>query len=414
IHYTHKETLGHTTRIIAIAHALIENYGDKISLHILQGGIPQAYVNFPAEAHVINIPHPFDSRASFKRITGTRHNSERAQFILAQARRIIPDIFITEFFPFGRIDYLPELLPTLKYLFQKHSHIYASIGYPYLQSLSSVQEKRDNKILNKLLPFYNKLLIHTPPELENSYFLESLPSPELQEKYQNFFASIKHKTIYTGYVTPHDALQPTISIPVSTSKNPQHTVIVSRGGGTVYPKIILNAIQAQAILGDHYRFIIACGPASSSQEQALFLSFHKKYNTRHVFLFNHIPSLGTLFKDCDASISLCGYNTSVQLMQAGTPAIMIPYHHPQARISTNDQIARSLLMKCHFQSTIIPYINLSPKTLAKAVEEKCRLPRPKTAPAAWFCGGKATADILIQDSENPYIRDNVLKLLRKP
>ncbi len=395
IHYTHKETLGHTTRIIAIVNALIEKYGHTVSLHVLQGGIPQSYVDFPPAAHIINIPHPFDSRASFKGINGTRHHAIRAKFVLDQARIILPDIFITEFFPLGRMDYMPELLPTLKYLSQRKTRIYASVGYPYFQNLAAIHEKDFSTLFNNIIKLYDNILIHTPPELENKSFAKLFASQNLKKEYQSFFASIKSKTIYTGYVVPSRTAVP-FSIPPTTISQRQHTIIVSRGSGTVYPKIIVNAIQTQAILGDRYRFIIACGPASSSKEKELFTSFQKKYNTGHVFLFDHIPRLDTLFQDCAVSISLCGYNTSVQLMQAGARTIIIPYQRHHTQKTTNDQLARAHLMQRHFQSTVISYLKLTPKTLAKAIQEKCQHPRPAPAPAEWFCGNATTADILMQ------------------
>ncbi len=396
IHYTHKETLGHTTRVIAICRALAARYRGKIALHLLQGGTPQDYIKFPRAAQVIHIPYPFDTRASFNGISGPRHTAARARFILDQARRLSPDIFITEFFPFGRLNYTSELLPTLQYLSGTNTRIYASIGYPYLLNLISLREKKFNAMLDQLIGFYNKILIHTPPGLENAYFEKSIASPELKKQYRRFFAGIKQKTVYTGYILPRAVFKDPLAVPALLQRHPGYTVVVSRGGGAVYPKVILNAIQAQAILGCRYRFIIACGPATSAEEQKLFGLYHKKYNTGHVLLFNHIPHLEKLIKTCDVSVSLGGYNTCVQLMQTGTRAIIIPHQHKHAQEATTDQQARSQLMKRHFQSTVIPYADLTPAILAHAIKQKCQMPRPPQAPAAWFDGDTLTTDILMQ------------------
>lgn len=399
IHYSHKETLGHTTRVIAICKALAKRYPKTSSLHILQGGAPQDYIRFPDSINVINVPHPFDTRASFAGIRTLRHTAERAAFTLRETQRIIPDIFITEFFPFGRLNYMPELLPTLEYLATRNIPIYASVGYPHLLNLTSIVDPAFKRMLQALFQFYTKILIHTPPEIENRYFERTHTIPAHKEAYRKFFHSINSKIIYTGYVLPSDTFKAITPIPPALTVH-KHTVIVSRGGGAVYPKVIINAIQAQAILGNRYRFIIACGPATSEAEQKLFLLLQKKYNTGNILLFNHIAQLTDCLKTCDVSVSLGGYNTSVQLMQAGTRAIIIPHQHNNSKEPSTDQLARSGLMKDNFQSTRIYYADLTPGKLARAIERKCRAPRPTPAPKEWFFGATTSASILMNGTRN--------------
>ena len=109
-HYTHKQTLGHTTRSIALASALCRHQADVL---LLQGGLPQPFVRFPKDCKVLDIPQPFDDRRSFESHAIPVSAGKRAQFILKAAADFHPDVFITEFFPFGRLAYLPELLPTI-------------------------------------------------------------------------------------------------------------------------------------------------------------------------------------------------------------------------------------------------------------------------------------------------------------
>ncbi len=397
IYYSHKETLGHTTRVAAIAGALAKDHDRSINLHILQGGAPQPYIRFPGPARVIDLPHPFDTRASFKGIREMRYVAERARCILENTRRILPDIFVTEFFPFGRLNYMPELMPTLQYLRRRNVSIYASIGYPLLINLVNLKEAKFRDMLGRLISLYDKVLIHTPPGLEEPYVAKTITSPELRQLYRQFFDTIKNKIVHTGYVMPGAILKNTRPLPPAAAPC-QHTVIVSRGGGAVYPKVILNAIRAQAILGDAYRFIIACGPATSPEEQKLFDLYLKQHGTDHVVLSDHIPDFGELLATCDVSISLGGYNTTVQLMRAGTRAIIIPHHIKNAPVATTDQLARARLMAKHFKSIIIPYEDLTPARLARAVTRQCQASRPAPAPAAWFCGAMTSANILMKSN----------------
>ncbi len=81
-HYTHKQTLGHTTRSIALAAALCRQ---KAEVLVLQGGIPQPFIRFPKGCKVLDIPHPFDTRTSFQSRAVPVSAAKRAQFILKAA-----------------------------------------------------------------------------------------------------------------------------------------------------------------------------------------------------------------------------------------------------------------------------------------------------------------------------------------
>src|ERR1700690_3250018 len=99
-HYTHKQTLGHTTRSVAFITALVRQ---KAEVLLLQGGLPQPFVRFPDGCKVLDIPQPFDTRTSFQSRGVPVSAAKRAQFILKSAADFSPDVMITEFFPFGRL-----------------------------------------------------------------------------------------------------------------------------------------------------------------------------------------------------------------------------------------------------------------------------------------------------------------------
>jgi len=104
------------------------------------------------------------------------------------------------FFPFGRLAYMPELLPTLRYLRKKNTRIMASIGYPLLLELERLKEN-NLPLASLLICFFDNFLIHTPTELENPYIQNTI--------HRNAFTSLrrhhersKKRIIYTGYVYP--------------------------------------------------------------------------------------------------------------------------------------------------------------------------------------------------------------------
>jgi predicted glycosyltransferase len=391
-HYTHKQTLGHTTRSIALATALCRH---KAEVLILQGGVPQPFIRFPKDCKVLNIPLPFDDRSSFQSIPVPVSAAKRAQFVLKTAADFCPDVLITEFFPFGRLAYMPELLPTLRYLRKKNTRIIASIGYPLLD-LGRLEDQKFAALHRSLFAFFNTFLIHTPEGLETSYIQETIQSPTLSRLYATTMKDLKKKIVYTGYVFPEKIITGGTKLPAI--KNSADTIVISRGGGAVYPKLITLAIEAQRLLDDKIRTIntiIACGPATSPKEMALFKSCLKPKEKAHVFLADHLSNLDDLLRTCRVSVSLCGYNTSVQLIRYGTPSVIVPYQNSLSQNLTNDQVARARLLHERFSSIILDYDAMTAQSLADAIKEQMSSPRPAPAPRDWFNGADVAARFIV-------------------
>lgn len=395
-HYTHKQTLGHTTRSIALATALCRHGAEVL---ILQGGVPQPFIRFPDNCRVLDIPFPFDTRASFQSHAVPVSATKRAQFVLKAAADFSPDVFITEFFPFGRLAYMPELLPTLRYLRKKSTRIIASIGYPLLIDLDRLGDQQFAALHRAVFAFFDTFLIHTPDKLETKYIQETIQSPILSRSYAAIMKKLKKRIVYTGYVFPEKMITGGTRLP-ATSNAGSNTIVISRGGGAVYPKLITLAIEAQRRIDKKIRTIIACGPATSPKEMALFQSCLKSQDHGRVFLADHLDDLDDHLRTCRVSISLCGYNTSVQLMRYGTPAVIIPYQNKYPSMATNDQIARARLLQKEFSSIILDYDAMTAKSLADAIKGQMTRPHPAPAPADWFNGADVAARLVVQDTPN--------------
>ncbi len=390
-HYTHKETLGHTTRSIALATALCRHRAEVL---ILQGGVPQPFIRFPKNCGVMDIPLPFDTRASFQSHAVPVSAAKRAQFILKATADFCPDVLITEFFPFGRLAYMPELLPTLRYLRKKGTRIIASIGYPLLIDLDRLADPKFAALHRALFACFDIFLIHTPEGLETSYIQETIQSPLLSRSYAAIMKDLKKRIIYTGYVFPEKMITGGTRLPMG--KNTASTIVISRGGGAVYPKLITLAIKAQRLLDDKIRTIIACGPATTSAEMAMFQSCLKPKDNARVFLADHLANLDDHLRNCRVSVSLCGYNTSVQLMRYGTPSVIVPYQNRLSKTSTNDQVARARLLQKRFSSIVLDYDAMTAQSLTNAIKEQMSSPRPAPAPGGWFNGADVAARFIVR------------------
>jgi predicted glycosyltransferase len=387
-HYTHKQTLGHTTRSVALATALCQEGADLL---VLQGGVPQPFINFPTKCRVKDIPFPFDSRTSFQARAVAIQAAKRAEFVLKTAAEFSPDVFITEFFPFGRLNYAPELLPTLRLLRKKGTRIIASIGYPLIIDLNRLNDKKFAALHQAMFNCYDNFLIHTPERLEDPYFEKSMSTSDFKSAYKTKMEKLKKKIIYTGYIFPERMMTGGTSLPDMDWP----TIVVSRGGGAVYPKIIVRAIEAHRLLKEQTQMVIACGPATTDKEMQLFKSFLKPHDDGKIFLAGRLDNLDDYLRTCAVSVSLSGYNTSVQMMRYGTPSVIVPYQNTLSAMPTNDQIARAGLLKEQFSSSVLTYDDLSAQSLADAIHTQLSQPRPKPAPAEWFNGSDETARIIV-------------------
>ncbi len=346
----------------------------------------------------MDIPLPFDTRTSFQSRAVPVSAAKRAQFILKAAADFCPDILITEFFPFGRLAYMPELLPTLRYLRKKDARIIASIGYPLLIDLDRLQDQKFAALHRAIFAFFDTFLIHTPEGLETSYIQETIQSPVLSRSYAAIMKNLKKRIFYTGYVFPEKMITGGTQLPVG--KNTTSTIVISRGGGAIYPKLITLAIEAQRLLDDNIHTIIACGPATTPAEMAMFQSCLKPKDKARIFLADHLADLDDYLRTCRVSVSLCGYNTSVQLMRYGTPSVIIPYQNNLSKTSTNDQVARARLLAERFSSIVLDYNTMTSRSLADAIKKQMSDPRPAPAPAGWFNGADVAARFVVQDIPN--------------
>ena len=398
-YFTHKESLGHTTRILSIIRCIKKLYPNKTDIYVFQAGRVQKYMEIPPKISWFNLPYPYYSRLNFKK--GSSHYfvplyaKIRANFMLTKIKKIKPDIFITEFFPFGREDARFELLPVIKYLKQNKIKIFASIGYPYIV-------RGNIRILLHHCDLYDRFFIHTPSDLEFNYLLRDIDNPLLRHMYNKTFEHIKGKVMYTGYILPfsHTDLESIRKIRQNFKAKDKTLVLVNRGGGVRYPKIIASSILAKGYLSDKYIFIIAAGPSSSRKEMSLFRDLIKKTKGRHIYLYKYLHNFTSYLRASDISINMAGYNTSVQLLYFKKPSIVIPSSEdPETAVGyCSEQISRSKILKDYLGSRILDYYTFTAVDIARYIKNtdfakiESSLKRIKND---WFNGAEITAKNII-------------------
>lgn len=388
-YYTHKESLGHTMRTFALIDEFRRMASKKVKLFLFQAGIQQKFIQPPKGVVLINVPFPFYSRACFKKQDIEHcYMGFRADFMLERIRDINPDIFITEFFPFGRLECAPELLTIMAYLRKRKRKIYASIGYPNI----SFGNFKNQEIFNMLIKFFDKLFIHTPEELENRYYERVFNNEVLNNQYNLIFSRLKDKIIYTGYVLPFNANDiNSDNEQLKYFEKGKHNILVSRGGGVVYPKLLLNAILSNKYLDNSYNFLVVSGPSAGNREYQILDKLVTKNNLRQVKIVNCLKGFHNYIKSCDVSINMAGYNTAVQLLYFWKKSVVIPYDASNRNSGVSDQLPRALLLKDYLKSEVVDYASVTPELLANKIKESlCVVSPKKSLSRTSFLGAKIT------------------------
>jgi predicted glycosyltransferase len=229
--------------------------------------------------------------------------------------RFQPDVLITEFFPFGRHKLLFELLPLLDHI---------KTNFPQTKIVSSVRdivgrtdlEREENLIANLTSKYFDLVLCHSD---ENFHRIE-----ESFSQIDSLDCQIK----YTGFVT--QSIEEDLELTALDAKNfpgDRPFIVVSIGGGRIGYELLENVILSSAQLASliPHKIIIFTGPFLPESEFVKLQQLAEDKN--NINLQRYTPNLVAYLKQASLSISLTGYNTTMNIMTAGVSALVVPIGH---------------------------------------------------------------------------------------
>ena len=295
--------------------------------------------------------------------------AQRRDQLLQHYQRLQPDILITETYPFGRRQFtyeLDELLDTA----------HASNNPPLIAaSVRDILVRKDKLsteqwMANQARGHYDRVLVHADPSfvrLEDSF---------------PFADQIDDLVSYTGYI--HGAA----TDPESGDEG-RDEILVSCGGGAVGRRLLDCAMVARSLskaAGDTtWRLLIGHDHADATLN-ALQLTA-----PRGIEVERARPDFPTMLKRCRASVSQAGYNTVMDILIAGCPAVYVPF----AEQGQTEQQQRAKLLEDKGRAVVADEATLSPDRLAEAVDEAL-MQRPAKFDVD-VDGAATSADILLRD-----------------
>jgi predicted glycosyltransferase len=363
---------GHIHRAKLLAAAMIET---DMDVHVIRGGMPGT--EMPAGASLIQLPPLRAKDRTFSALvdeSGAEPSPQwlerRRRCLLRRFRALRPDIVVIESFPFGRRKLRFELVPLLDEI--QHTRPRPLVACSVRDIVQSRKPSRIQETVALLRTRFDHVMVHGDPNFIE--FGESFPA----------VARIADRLHYTGYVAPR--------IRSSRSTAERNEVLVSGGGGAVSANLLTTAIEARCQSGlATTRWRILAGPNIAAGE---FDALRARASDG-VYVERNRSDFPELLRRCRVSVSQCGYNTAIDLIQSRARAVVVPFEgdgESEQRLRAAKLAERGLI-------TVLSERDLAPASLAEAVDRCAVLPRPAAAHLD-MDGAEASARFLLDAWRN--------------
>jgi predicted glycosyltransferase len=279
------------------------------------------------------------------------------------------DLLLTETYPFGRRQLDFELTPLLEAA--------KAISKPPLVATSIrdilVRKKelwKEEWMADQALRFYDRILIHSDPD-----FIQLGDSFPFAER-------VDHLVRYTGYVGGGNR-------PEAEGTDGDDEVIISCGGGAVAENLLSAALEARPLSrrAEDARWRILIGHDISEDAFAIY----KMSAGEGIIVERARRDFPELLKRARLSVSQAGYNTVLDILVAGVPAVFAPF----AQANETEQTQRAEALAAHGRAVVTPEAGLTPERLAAAVDDALALPRKQNQ--VRLGGAEKSAEILLRD-----------------
>lgn len=304
----HSLGMGHLVRSMALAAGLAERF----RVVFLNGGPVPVGINLPTGLEIIDLPPlglDSDGRLVSRdsRFSLDRARALRQEIILETFHCLRPQIALIELFPFGRKKFAYELLPMLEEAKRSEPRTLVVCSLrDILVSRQGDQQKHDDRAVEVANQYFDRILVHSDPEFAR-----------LEESF-HACAKLSGLVHYTGYVSVKR------NAGDKSSVIRRRRIIVSAGGGLVGYPLLQTAIEAHAKLRDeNVEIKLIAGPFLPEQSWQSFCAHARAQEGLH--LVRSVPDLCQEMREAAASVSQCGYNTALDIIQSGVPALVVPF-----------------------------------------------------------------------------------------
>jgi predicted glycosyltransferase len=353
---------GHLTRTVALARGVAAAGGEAV---VISGGAPLPHLDarFVRLVQLPPVAVPDFDYATLRGPDGAPVSAgrlaERRTMLSDTLRDLRPDVLVAELFPFGRRALAGE--------FEMAFAIAADSGARIMTSVRDIPEPpgkpgRLAETETRLRRWNIRVLAHGDPRV--APFALGWPGA----------AAIDDLIRHTGYVAE----------PLPEPLGDPAEVLAAVGGG-VLGRAVLPVAVAAARLGSRRWRIRVGGPDAAE----VIARLRAGAEGAPVAIEPAAADYRARLRTAAASVSLFGYNTAVDLLQTGVPAVVAP----MAEAGEQEQALRARAFARHDQFTFLDTRVLTPETLAAAVS--AAIARGRGPACAVDLAGVATSARLI-------------------
>ncbi|MEA5466830.1 glycosyltransferase family protein [Leptothoe sp. PORK10 BA2] len=305
--------MGHLIRSMEIVRGLTADF----EVCFINGGEVVQGFQAPPGVQVINLP-AIKTDTEFRALipvnsTLTIEETQdiRRQKLLDILHSFRPDVLVIELFPFGRRRFSFELIPLIEAAKAQNAKVVSSLRDIVVTKKD--QARHEAKIVRLINQYFDQLLIHGDPELH--------PLEDSFSRVDDLNCDVR----YTGYVVQqHENNQHTIADAIALGKK-EPLILVSIGGGRFGHELLDCVIQAAAILESKipHRIQIFTGPFMPDDKFWALKNAAK--DCRNLYIRRYTPTLLSYMQRAELSISMSGYNTTMNILTTGVRALMLPF-----------------------------------------------------------------------------------------
>jgi predicted glycosyltransferase len=315
--------LGHMRRTNSIAGHFLRMRPDACVLTLsdsplgqfFQSGANHDYLKLPS----IVKAGPGDWRASRLPVPFTTVYEMRKELICNTVMSFRPHLLLVDHMPHGAMG---ELLPALRTL--KESGLDAKIILG-LRDILDTPETVEHRwqvegAYAALETYYDRVLVYGMRDVFN-----------MADRY-HFSPTITERLRYCGYVCPPDSPQPGAAIKArylnGAYADARLVVAMAGGGADAYP-MMQTLLDALPLVQAHRRcrLVLVTGPFMPPE---LRKDLERRASGQPVRILTAVNDTGSLLAAADLVVAMAGYNTTVEILQAGKRAILIPRRGPSA------------------------------------------------------------------------------------
>jgi uncharacterized protein (TIGR00661 family) len=352
--------MGHLVRTTELMRELVKTF----EVCLIEGGQKVDGFEMLPEVEVVQLPtiqvEVFDSLQVGKQlqVVGSTMSLEevkeyRQEKLIEVFDRFQPDVLITEGYPFSKNKALAfEMVPLLEHIKQsdRTTQIVCSLRDIIMVKEFADREVEERRRCEFVDRYYDAILLHSDPAIhrleDNISTADMLACP----------------VYYTGYVVQSEPDRVEFNLAdIELLNDPTPKIVVSVGGGKLGHDLLDSIVQAAPLLQQQisHQIVIFAGPL---MDETKYQDLEKlAAGQTNISLRRFTPSLIAYLDRADLSISLGGYNTTMNILKTGVKSIIYPSDKDREQGIRAEKLQELGLLK------ILDKSELEPELLARSI-----------------------------------------------